>query len=406
MLAYTTSYFARTNYTGIAKFVSADLHLDKGALGLMGSVFLYAYALAQLPWGVASDRWGSRRAVGVCIFLTAATLFGFATGTTFNQLLFWRVANGAAAAGVYVVMAGALSRWFSPKERGFCQSVFAAVGATVGEGTANLIVPYIAINIAAGWRPSTQILAGVIAAIGVACIVFLRSAPPGQPPTERKPLDWKTVKDLQLWSFILVYSGSIIALRILPPWLAIYAADIYLSRGMPLEKAVIAAGILSTVYLAGRLVGVPLCGFASDRLMSRGISRKFLAVGFLLLTAALFQLLPLGINSTATLGLIAFLMGISINMYPLVTTAVSETFGAQKTSSVMGFLNTFAQLSGATALLASGYLGIALNSAPGNTLEEYRGIWLVGIVGCLITAAGGVVISIAASRRRMALERA
>src|ERR1700682_5386158 len=146
MLSHTTSYFASTNYTGIAKFVSADLHLDKGALGLMGSVFLYAYALGQMPWGIASDRWGSRRVVGVCIFLTAATLFGFATSATFNQLLFWRVANGAAAAGVYVVMAGALSRWFSPQERGFCQSVFAAGGATVGEGTANLIVPYIAIN--------------------------------------------------------------------------------------------------------------------------------------------------------------------------------------------------------------------------------------------------------------------
>jgi MFS family permease len=79
-------------------------------------------------------------------------------------------------------------------------------------------------------------------------------------------------------------------------------------------------------------------------------------------------------------------------MYPLVTTAVSETFDAEKTSSVMGFLNTFAQLSGATALLISGYLGIALNSAPGNTLEEYRGIWLVGIVGCVLTAITGALV--------------
>ena len=143
------------------------------------------------------------------------------------------------------------------------------------------------------------------------------------------------------------------------------------------------------MYLAGRLVGVPLCGFVSDRLTRRGISRNSLAIGFLLLTAFLFRLMPLGIGSTAVLGGIAFLMGISINMYPLVTTAVSETFGAQKTSSIMGFLNTLAQLSGATALLISGYLGIALNSAPGNTLEEYRGIWLVGIVGCVCNSSRG-----------------
>ncbi|HEY2381370.1 MAG TPA: MFS transporter [Terriglobia bacterium] len=396
MLAYTTSYFARSNYTGIAKFVSADFHLDKAALGLMGSVFLYSYALAQLPWGMASDRWGSRRTVGVCIFLTALTLFGFAASGTYHELLFWRTANGAAAAGVYVVMAGALSRWFSPKERGFAQGVFAAGGATAGEGTANLIVPYLSIQITAGWRPATGILAGIIAVIGVLCIVFLRSAPPGQQPAQKRPLDWPTMKDLRLWSFILVYSGSIIAIRILPPWLPIYAADIYISRGLPVNRAVIAASLLTTLYLAGRLVGVPICSFVSDRLSGRGISRNSLAIGFLLLTAVLFQLMPLGIHSTAALGAIGFLMGISINMYPLVTTAVSETFGAEKTSSVMGFLNTFAQLAGATALLISGYLGIALNSIPGNTLEEYRGIWLVGIAGCLLTAVTGACVPFAA----------
>ena len=274
MLAYTTSYFARTNYTGIAKFVSADLGLDKASLGVMGSVFLYAYALSQMPWGFASDRWGSRKAIGLGVFLTAMTLWGFATSGSYNALLFWRATNGIAAAAVYVAMAGTLSRWFAPAERGFCQSIFAAVGATVGEGTANLILPYLAIHVASGWRQSTNILAEIIAGIGIACVLFLRSAPPGQHATIRKPLDWATVKDLQLWCFILVYAGSIISLRILPIWLPIYAADIYINQGMPLQQAVLAAGVLSTLYLAGRLTGVPLTGFISDRLVNRGISHR------------------------------------------------------------------------------------------------------------------------------------
>src|SRR2546426_8578628 len=128
MLAYTTSYFARSNFTGIAKFVSADFGLDKGAIGLLGSVFLYAYALSQLPWGIASDRWGSRKAVGVGVLLTGATLWGFANSASFNQLLFWRIANGIAAASVYVVMAGALPRWFFARGGGFCSKGFAGVG--------------------------------------------------------------------------------------------------------------------------------------------------------------------------------------------------------------------------------------------------------------------------------------
>ena len=111
MLAYTTSYFARSNYTGIAKFVSADFGLDKGSLGLLGSVFLYAYALAQLPWGFASDRWGSRKAIGIGVFLIGVTLWGFATSTSFNQLLFWRVANGIAAASVKAFSRQSADRW-------------------------------------------------------------------------------------------------------------------------------------------------------------------------------------------------------------------------------------------------------------------------------------------------------
>jgi len=399
MLAYTTSYFARSNYTGIAKFVSADFGLDKGALGLLGSSFLYAYALAQLPWGVASDRWGSRKAVGVGVLLTGVTLWGFATSSSFNQLLFWRITNGFAAASVYVVMAGALARWFSPKERGFCQSVFAAVGGTAGEATANLVLPYVAVNIASGWRQSTEIVAALVAVAAVACAVFHRSAPPGQAATEKKPFEWDTLKDIRLWSFTFVYSGSIIALRILPVWLPIYAADIYISRGMPLARAVISAGVLSTLYLAGRLTGGPLLGFASDRLMLRGVSRKSLALGCLILSAVLFEMMPIGIRSTAALAVIAFLMGISINMYPLITTAVSETFGSNRTSSVMGFVNTFAQLSGATALLISGYLGIALSATPGNAIEEYRGIWLVGLVGCVGAGVLGMLFSEAVSLR-------
>ena len=147
------------------------------------------------------------------------------------------------------------------------------------------------------------------------------------------------------------------------------------------------------LYLLGRVIGVPAVGFISDRLVGRGISRNTLAIGFVLLTAVLFELLPMGIKSTTILGILFFLMGVSMNLYPLITAALSETFGPQKTSSVMGFLNTFAQLAGATALLLSGFLGIALNSAPGNALEEYRGIWLVGVVGCLFTASVGTVIT-------------
>src|SRR2546430_16050123 len=142
MLAYTTSYFARSNFQGIAKFVSADFGLDKGAIGLLGSVFLYSYALSQLPWGIASDRWGSRRAVGIGVLLTGATLWGFASSSSVNQLLFWRAANGVAAAAVYVVMAGGRAAGCLPQKKRFGSGGFAARRGKNGEGRAKNSVFY------------------------------------------------------------------------------------------------------------------------------------------------------------------------------------------------------------------------------------------------------------------------
>jgi sugar phosphate permease len=391
MLAYTTSFFARTSYTGVAKFIAMDLHLTKSDLGMMGSVFFYAYALSQLPWGVASDRFGSRKAVTVCVLATALTLWGFSTSGSIAALNLWRILNGIAAAGVYVAMSGAISRWFTPKERAFTNGLFAAVGGSTGEGISNVILPAL-VAVSYTWRSSTAILAAIVAGVGIVSAIFLRSAPQGQVGGERKPFDWTILRDRNLWGFTSIYSGSIIAIRVLVPWLPIYATDIYISHGMNPKQAAVTGGLLSTFYLLGRLIGVPVAGYVSDRVVKRGISRKAIAIGFLLFTVILLRLMPLGISSTSILGVVAFLLGVSINMYPLITTAMSETFGANRTSSAMGVLNTVAQFSGALALSISGYLGVAL-STTGNALDEYRGIWLVGIVGCILTVAIGLAMS-------------
>jgi sugar phosphate permease len=41
VLAYATSHLTRCSYTGFAAYISADLHLDKAALGLLGAAFFY-----------------------------------------------------------------------------------------------------------------------------------------------------------------------------------------------------------------------------------------------------------------------------------------------------------------------------------------------------------------------------
>ena len=66
----------------------------------------------------------------------------------------------------------------------------------------------------------------------------------------------------------------------------------------------------------------------------------------------------------------------------------------------MSFVNTVAQLLGATALAASGYVGVSLGSQAGHGLAEYRGVWLTAMAGTGITALAGTVMHLLLARGR------
>lgn len=390
ILAYATSQFSRQNYTGVQKFIAADLGLDRGELGLLGSAFFYAYALFQMPWGLASDRVGSRAVIGVGILLTAGTMVGFALGETTGSLTFWRIASGVAAAAVYVPLTGGIARWFPDRERGFSQGTLGGVGGAVGEGAAYVLLPVLSIYFASGWRQGMHMIAAAIAVIGVVCLLLFRSAPSSQLATTRKPFDWTVLRDLQLWCYAFLWSGFVVGIRLTQIWIAVYAAEVYIAeRGLSVNEAVVRGGLLALLAysLLGRAVGCPLAGRMSDMLVRRGVSRTAVLIGWLVVGMVLLEMLALGVTAIWALALITMLLGTSVNLFSLVAAAISDTYGPQRTASLSSFANTMAQLAGATALAVSGYVGISLNAQPGNALTEYRGIWLSGLVGMAIMTA-------------------
>jgi len=409
ILAYGTTQFARQNFAGIQKFIGADLHLDKGALGLLASAFFYAYAVFQMPWGIASDKFGSRSVIGLGTLLTAATMAGFATGHTQGSLFFWRVAAGVAGAAVYVALTGNIARWFPSEDRGFGQATLGGVGGALGEGMAYYLLPVLSVYFASGWRQGMNMTAAAIAVTGVVCIAFLRSAPAGQKATTRRPFEPSLLRDPQLWCYAFIYTGFVIGIRGTQTWMAVYAADVYISKyGTALNQAVVAGGLLAFVAysLIGRTIGVPLAGKLLDVLARRGISRTAVLIGWLSFAILMLQILSMGVSTIWTLGILTALLGMSVNLFCLVPAAISETYGSQRTASISSFANTLAQFSGATALAVSGYVGISLNSQPGNALGDYRGIWLSGMVGMLLMAILGVTTYLVVRRQRGAVPEA
>ena len=79
-VGYYLSYLFRTVNALLANRLMAEFSLDAAALGFLTSAYFLAAALAQLPIGVALDRFGSRRlqTVAMAVAATGAVVFAWA----------------------------------------------------------------------------------------------------------------------------------------------------------------------------------------------------------------------------------------------------------------------------------------------------------------------------------------
>jgi predicted MFS family arabinose efflux permease len=91
--AYYVSYLLRTINAVIAPELVRDLGLGAADLGFLTSTYFLAFALAQIPVGLALDRFGPRRVVALLLVATAAGAALFAGAGSFPLLAAGRTAS-------------------------------------------------------------------------------------------------------------------------------------------------------------------------------------------------------------------------------------------------------------------------------------------------------------------------
>lgn len=415
MLVYCTSQLVRWNYASITKYLMTDLNIGKPELGLLGSAFFYTYALAQIPWGTATDMFGGRRVIPVGITILAFFLMGFAFSATFTQALVWRALMGLVAAAGYVPITSVLSKWFGVKERGLAMEIYSGPGGGMGEALTFLLIPILALVMAKGgifgldgWRGSTFLMGGVILIIAISSALMLKSSPTDiglksiqeeedQNKTHAtdsyKTSIGKIAKDPALWVMSIVWSCYMVATRLVPGWLPLYATDFYIQQqGMEKGIAIIAGGGMATLYVLGRVFGTPFVGKVSDTLLKRGIPRSVVIGAGLLIIACLFFLFTLRIPTPFLMGLLSFVSGIVINIFPLINASVAEIWSVRSAGFTMGIINTVGQFAGALALSVSGFMAVKFSVSGGSFETEFLGIWYLGIGTSVFGALASVYV--------------
>lgn len=138
---------------------------------LVKGAFFWAYALAQVPAGWLSDRFGAR--ILICVYIavwsgfTAATSFAWG----FTSLMLARLGCGLAEAGYYPASSSLLTRWAHVARRGFASS-WISWGGRVGGVVAPMLTAYVIVT-SGDWRWAGWVYGGFgLIVAGVFWFVF------------------------------------------------------------------------------------------------------------------------------------------------------------------------------------------------------------------------------------------
>lgn len=353
--AAALNYADRSALSSVLPALRAEFALTDVQLGLLGSLFLWGYALGSPVAGVLADRW-SRPALVVgslALWSGVTALMGAAHG--FVALVLLRLGLGLAEC-LYLPAATALiADHHGPETRGRAMSLH-SLGLNFGVVLGGACAGYLAEHF--GWRAGfvTLGLIGMGLALSARFAVTAGPAAPAQTAraTPRAPLATAARYLLGVPSFHVLLAKAMLAgvgIWVFFNWLPLYFREAFdLSLGT--------AGFAGTFMLQiSTMLGLGLGGWISDRAAARGPHHRMLAQGLSYLAAAPFLLLFLARPSFAVVAVsvscFSFFRGLGqANENP----TLCEIVPVQFRSTAIGIMNTCATAAGGVGVLLAGVL--------------------------------------------------
>jgi MFS family permease len=276
---YFLSYAFRVVNGAIAPDMTRDLALDSAALGAVTSAYFAAFALAQLPLGVALDRWGPRRVEAFLLLFASAGATLFASAEGIAQLALGRALIGLGVAACLIAAMKANTLYWPIARLPLANGTLLGFGG-LGAASATLPVEFALATL--GWRSILVVMAALT--VGIAATIWF-AAPRGRPAGATgeglaqqargmagvlvHPAFWRVAPLTAVTHAVYLSYQSLWA----GPWMRDVAG---------LDRLAVAEGLF--LVTATMAVGYPFFGVAADRLVARGVSTRHLFAGF----AALF----------------------------------------------------------------------------------------------------------------------
>ena len=348
--AAALNFADRAAMSAVLSAVRVDLSLSDVALGLLGSVFLWSYAVGSPFAGHLADRCSRSRLVFISLLAWSAVTAVTGLVGNYPTLLSLRVGLGLAEC-LFFPAAFALIAQYHTETRARAMSLMSVginSGMVIGGSAAGWLAQHY------GWRTGFLVFGGLGVMLALCSRPFLPPADLTRTEVGR-PTFAAAVRALvripTYWSMVCESMLSGMGMWIFFSWLPLYLKETY-------QMSLAAAGFSGTFMLQISVMsGIAVGGWLSDRVAGRARHRRVLLYGTAYVLAAPFLLLFL---DAPTFGVVAagiaafsFLRGIGqANDHPTLCEVVPPQFR----STGIGLMNACATASGGCGVLLAGFL--------------------------------------------------
>jgi len=259
-----------------------EFHLNDTQIGLLGSAFIWLYAIVGVPLGRIADSWSRKKLLAWGVVIWASLTASAAFATNYTMLLFSRVGVGIGEATCAPSATSWLGDLFPPGKRSRVLALF-MLGVPVGGALGFFLSGPLAQTF--GWR-GAMVLAAAPALLLVPALLKVYEPKRGASETQQRPLAhgsmWKVLQIPTLWWIIA--SGALLNFNMYAIGTFLPA---FLSRvhGLSLARSGIATGV---VYLIGGVSGGLTAGFLGDSVFYRRKDGRMLGAAMFALVGVPF----------------------------------------------------------------------------------------------------------------------
>jgi len=243
--------------------IRKEFHLTDTQIGLLGSAFIWIYALVGLPLGRIADSASRKKLLGAAVFVWSSLTASTAFAGSFGALLLTRIGVGVGEAGCAPAATSWLGDLFPPDKRARVLALF-MLGVPVGGALSFFFSGSLAQ--AYGWR-AAMALAAAPALLLIPALLLLpepaRGASEIHPPTLSNGSMWTILRIPTLWWIIA--SGALLNFNMyaIGTFLPAFLSRIH---HLSLASSGTATGF---VYLSGGLAGCVTAGALGDSIIHR-----------------------------------------------------------------------------------------------------------------------------------------